>query len=199
MLRDLTDLQELARSTAMDLDAPTEEAAPGLLLSTLIAADEEKTGRISLAPDTQVGGLFIENTQESPGYAPPSSAATVRDAGPPPAMEAPYARPPSDAPTRISVPPRSIPAPVPSSLGARPTQVSPEPVLAPVPVPPAPLALPAPPRSLSLPIPLWVSMIGMLVALLAGLAMGFVAGAYGSTSAPPHPSGSSLSGSSPSR
>ena len=95
MLRDLSELQELARATAMDLDAPTEEAPPRLLLAALLGGDDEKTGRISLAPDTQVGGLFVENTQESPGNAaaqrPPPSVATVRDAGARlPGMETPY-------------------------------------------------------------------------------------------------------------
>ncbi len=124
MLRDLSELQELARATAMDLDAPTEEAPPRLLLAALLGADDEKTGRISLAPDTQEGGLCAESTQESPGNAaaqrPPPSVATVRDPGPPPGMETPYPHPPSDAPTRVSYPPRSVPAPIPSGAGDAP-------------------------------------------------------------------------------
>jgi serine/threonine protein kinase len=191
MLRDLSDLQELARATAMDLDAPTEEA-PHLMLSAAlfsaprppIAADEEKTGRISLPPDTLVEELFVESTLESPGTAlaeaPPSAAATERDPGPPPGADA-HARSPSDAPTRLSLPPRSIPAPIPSSLGARPTQLSPEPLRAAVPVavplpgppPSAPWSGPVRPHLVA--IPLWAAMIGMIAAMVLGAVMGFEA------------------------
>jgi serine/threonine-protein kinase len=213
MLRELTDLQDLARANAMDLDAPTEEAPPHLVLSSAIPMEDEMTTRMSGAPDTLVDELYVESTLESPGTAAASSsAATLRDAGPPPS------RMPSDAPTRISVPPRSVaghrpglradeppsapsPGQISSSPSGRPTQVSPDPYrdVAPPPAPTpaaAPAAtnrvaglsrtlevvappLPAPRREArpaqGLAVPLWIAVVGMIAALVLGVALGFAA------------------------
>lgn len=179
MLRDLTELQEVARTNAMDLDAPTEIAPPLISSATLLtgtAPDDDKTTRFaSAAPDTLEGGLFVESTQESPvaPAAPESAAPTERDSGPPSGMESasgPSSRTVSDAPTSLMLSPRSFTAPVPSSLGSRPTQVSPEPVHVEPVVPPTPEARLVPPHLV--PVPLWVALLGMTIALVAGVALG---------------------------
>ena len=152
MLEELTALQSLARATALDLDAATEQAPPSMTAGPDDVDASERT-RLMPRPEGAAADMFDDHTTESSGLPPGLLDDSMGVATPlvPPPM------PSSPEPTAALAAPTSNPESISTSA---PMSVSP-PLPAPTVAPGA--------RTFSQ----RVLMIGILAALLAGLLLGF--------------------------
>jgi eukaryotic-like serine/threonine-protein kinase len=97
MLAELLSLSDLARATALDLDAATEQALPP---SSLVSDDvTEATRRMSRPPGLS-DSILEESTLESPAL--PDDPTT--ESSPPPAVDTPLASTPPPSAVRYTVP-----------------------------------------------------------------------------------------------
>jgi serine/threonine-protein kinase len=172
MLAELTSLQDLARATALDLDAATEQAAPPTIADppapdTQVDDPAEQTRRMSRPPGLGMD-LLEESTLDSPGLPSPTT--------PPPAMRS--VPPVTKSALRITSAPstgsrQTVPSP--AFEPAPPSEPSPEPASvimterASAPVSEA--VVPSVPAARTFSVRAMV--IGIVAALLAGGVLGF--------------------------
>ena len=171
MLAELVTLRDLARATALDLEATTEQALPPsspLPSSPDDAPDDgtERTRRMSRPPDLR-DDILDESTLDCPEFGPPTEVSPPRSAvssAPSPSVSSPAAsrRPPS-TPLRVTFPSAGVEV-APSSPAAA----------APPPPPPRPplitgVELDPPARTFSM----RALILSVLAALIAGGAIGF--------------------------
>lgn len=178
MLAELRALQDLARATALDLEATTEQALPPSSLGSLEEISE-LTRRMSRPPGAR-DDILDERTLESPAATdagPPTEVdASPTVTAPPPVMSGRSPSPSSlpSLPSIPTIPPATVASPAQS--GSRPTVPSPE--------LPQPLALPEEAARVTKPPPsrppgarsysARALLIAVAVALLAGFLLGRV-------------------------